>query len=380
MKKLAITVFFESFTLLLLGLVLVMSASSTYSIVKFDSAFHLFNLHLVKVIAGTVLILAFSFIPYTVYRSYAKLLLFAGIGLLIITLIFAPVINGAHRWLIIGPMTFQTADFARLALIIYLAAFLEKKDESIKIFYPNYLIALLAVLIIAFFIFLQPNISNGVLISIIGITMLYAGGAKIKHILLSVISCVFAGGIMILIYPHALERILDYIKVIASGGFLNSQVMQAIYGLGSGGLLGVGLGNSQQNNLFLPEAYGDFIFAILGEETGLVGSLVVLFLYFTLFFTGILIAKRTADKFGQMVAFGISFTIGIYAFINIAVTAGLLPTTGLPLPFVSYGGSSLFFLSVSVGILINIALSNGVLKSYKEKLSDITDSRLKVNE
>jgi len=130
--------------------------------------------------------------------------------------------------------------------------------------------------------------------------------------------------------------------------------------LGSGGILGVGIGHSQQSNLFLPEAYGDFIFAILGEETGFIGSVIVLILFLVIFIAGILIAKKAKDEFGQLLAFGITFSIIMYAFVNIAVATGLFPTTGLPLPFISYGGTSLLFLCISVGILINIAISNSI--------------------
>ena len=135
---------------------------------------------------------------------------------------------------------------------------------------------------------------------------------------------------------------------------------QALLGLGSDGILGVGIRHSQQSNLFLPEAYGDFIFAILGEETGFVGSIIVLLLFLIIFIAGILIAKKAKDEFGQLLAFGITFSIIMYAFVNIAVATGLFPTTGLPLPFISYGGTSLLFLCISVGILINIAISNSI--------------------
>jgi len=149
-------------------------------------------------------------------------------------------------------------------------------------------------------------------------------------------------------------------------------VKQSLYSLGSGGIFGVGAGNSMQNNLFLPEAYGDFIFAILGEEMGFIGTMIVLSGFLVFFFTGILISKKSKDKFGQLLAFGITLSITAYAFVNVAVTTGLLPTTGLPLPFISFGGTSLFFLGISVGILINIALSNikhetGTMIIQKEK-------------
>jgi cell division protein FtsW len=188
--------------------------------------------------------------------------------------------------------------------------------------------------------------------------LLFVGGAKFKHILVSSAVCVFTAGIGAMIFSHSRERILSFINSLNTGGDLNLQIKQALLSLGSGGIFGVGIGHSKQSNLFLPEAYGDFIFAIMGEEMGFVGSVFVISLYLVLFIAGVIIAKKTADRFGQLLAFGISFSIIFYAFINVAVSTGLFPTTGLPLPFISYGGTSLFFLCISVGILINIALSN----------------------
>jgi cell division protein FtsW len=168
----------------------------------------------------------------------------------------------------------------------------------------------------------------------------------------------FVIGIAAMIFPHSRSRIFSYVNSVTSGGDLNFQVKQALYSLGSGGVFGVGIGNSMQSNLFLPEAYGDFIFAILGEEFGLIGAIAVLLAYLVLFVCGILVAKKVKDQFGQLLAFGITISIVFYAFVNVAVTTGVLPTTGLPLPFISYGGTSLIFLCISVGILINIAFTN----------------------
>jgi len=191
-------------------------------------------------------------------------------------------------------------------------------------------------------------------------TVLYVGNAKVKHILGSLAVLFTLGAVAAMIYPHSRVRILAFVNSLFSGGDINLQVKQAIYSLGSGGLFGVGVGNSMQSNLFLPEAYGDFIFAILGEELGFIGTAIVLFSFLTLFLSGVLIAKKAKDQFGQLLAFGITISIITYAFVNIAVTTGLVPTTGLPLPFISYGGTSLLFLCISVGILINIALSNHI--------------------
>jgi cell division protein FtsW len=235
---------------------------------------------------------------------------------------------------------------------------LDDKQDKLDDLHHAFIPMFIWVMVISSLIILQPNISTGLLLVLISSTVLFVGGARLRHVLLSLILFFTAGGIAAMIYPHSRERILSFINSWLNGGDINLQVKQAIYGLGSGGLFGVGVGNSMQSNLFLPEAYGDFIFAILGEELGFIGVVFVLLSYLILFIVGILIAKKTKDRFGQLLAFGITISIITYAFVNVAVTTGMLPTTGLPLPFISYGGTSLVFLCVGIGILINIALSN----------------------
>lgn len=358
MKKLALTVFFETFALMLLGLIIVMSASSTYSAFKFESTFYLFNSHLIKVFIGLFCLIAFCFIPYEIYKYYSKWALIGVIIILLMTLFFAPNIKGAGRWLDLGIITVQPADIAKLVLIIHLAALIEQKQEFINDFKQGYLYTFIWIMLVSSLIFIQPNISTGILLVIISLILLYVGGAKFKHIALSSLFSIFLAGGFAMLFTHSRSRILAFIKTLGDGGDLNIQVKQALYGLGSGGITGVGIGNSKQNNLFLPEAYGDFIFAILGEEMGFIGSALILTLYLILFIAGILIAKKAKDRFGQLLAFGITFSVTIYAFVNVAVTTGLFPTTGLPLPFISYGGTSIIFLSISIGILINIAIMN----------------------
>ncbi|MFO7526962.1 MAG: FtsW/RodA/SpoVE family cell cycle protein [Ignavibacteriaceae bacterium] len=289
---------------------------------------------------------------------YSKWALITIAVVLLLTLFLAPNIKGAGRWLDLGIISLQPADIAKLILIIHLAALIEQKEEFINDFKQGYLYAFIWVMVIAGLIFIQPNISTGVLLVIISLTLLYVGGAKFKHIAISSLVSLIAAGGFAMLFSHSRSRILGFINAMSNGGDLNIQVKQALYGLGSGGLTGVGIGNSKQNNLFLPEAYGDFIFAILGEEMGFAGSVIVLLSYLILFIAGILIAKKAKDRFGQLLAFGITFSIALYAFVNVAVTTGLFPTTGLPLPFISYGGTSIVFLSISVGILINIAIMN----------------------
>ena len=167
----------------------------------------------------------------------------------------------------------------------------------------------------------------------ISLTVMYIGGARIKHIAATSFGCLIAGAIAALAFPHSRTRIFDYFNGVNAGKDINIQVKQAVLGLGSGGVFGLGFGNSLQSQLYLPESYGDFIFSVLGEEMGFIGAVVVLLVYLVIFISGIIIAKNTKDKFGQLLAFAISFSIIIYAFVNVAVTTGLFPTTGLPLPF-----------------------------------------------
>ncbi len=358
MKKLGLTIFFDVFALMLLGLTMVMSASSTYSVFKFDSVFYLFNSHLFKVFLGIGAIILFAFIPYEYYRRLSKPLIIITTFLLFVTLLFAANIKGAGRWLNLGVFSIQPADIAKLVLIIHLAVLLESKASFIDSYKNGFLYFFIWILLISGLIMLQPNISSGIMLIIISLAVVYAGGAKFKHIFISILISGLLIGTAAMIFPHSRSRIFSFVNSITNGGDLNFQVKQALYSLGSGGIFGVGIGNSMQSNLFLPEAYGDFIFAILGEEFGLIGSITVLIAYLVFMVCGILVAKKTKDMFGQLLAFGVTISIVLYAFVNVAVTTGVFPTTGLPLPFISYGGTSLIFLCVSVGILINIAFTN----------------------
>jgi cell division protein FtsW len=374
MKKLGLFIFFDSFAMMLLGTIIVMSASSTYSVFKFDSLFHLSNSHLVKVLLGFILMIIFSAIPYELYKKYSKEAILIIVFVLIATLIFAPNIKGAGRWINLGIISFQPADAAKLFLIIHLAVLIEAKNDLIKDFKNGYLYLFIWILLISGLILIQPNISNGLLLLVTGLAMLFVSGAKLKHILASFMSCILSVGLIAMMFSHSRTRIMTFLTSLHSGGDINIQVRQALLGLGSGGLFGVGIGHSRQSNLFLPEAYGDFIFAIFGEELGFIGSILLLICFLALFIAGLLIAKKTKDKFGQLLAFGIIFSVIIYASINVAVSVGLVPTTGIPLPFISYGGTSLIFLCISIGILINIALSNNLQQpvvSEKKKLKEV---------
>lgn len=369
MKKSAYIIVILSIFLCVIGSIFVMSASSTYSGVKFESLFHMFNVHVVRVLLGLIFLVGFAFIPYDAYKHISKPLIIAAMLLLIYTLAFAEMKNGSGRWInLFGIISFQPSDLARLFLIIHLAALIERKGELIQDSKVLFIHLFFWVAVIAGLIFAQPNVSNAVIIVLVTMAMFFVGGAKPKHIFLTLAGSFFIASSFAMIITHSRLRIISFVKALILGKEINQQVYQAFLALGSGGLFGLGLGNSEQSNLFLPESYGDFIFAIIGEETGFVGAVVVISSYFLIFFFGLLIAKKARDTFGQLLAFGISFSILLNAFINIAVAVGMTPTTGIPLPFISYGGTSILITCSAVGILVNIAVMNARFESKAMRL------------
>lgn len=358
MKKSAYTIILVSVIFCIVGLAFVMSASSTYSNTKFDSLYYLFNSHVFRVALGLFCLIIFSLIPYDTYKHLSKGMMVIITLLLFYTLAFAPEIKGSGRWINLGIISFQPADLARLFLIIHLALLIERKGESIQNLKVLFFQLFFWVVITSALILAQPNISNGLIIIFISLSMFYVAGANLKHIFSFTAGSLSIAVAAALFFEHSRLRIFTFLKSIFYGGNINEQVNQALLALGSGGWLGQGIGNSKQSNLFLPESYGDFIFAIIGEELGFIGTILVTFGYLSVFVAGILIAKKAKDTFGQLLAFGISFSIIINAFINIAVTTGIFPTTGVPLPFISYGGTSIIITCAAAGILVNIAILN----------------------
>lgn len=367
MKRLAVIIFLSSISLMLIGMVVVMSASSAYSEATFDDVFHLFNSHLIRVGAGILLMIGFAMVPYGIYKSISKPAVFGVAALLVWVLLAGTSLKGAGRWINLGLFSFQPAEVAKLILIMHLAVLIDRKGLLIKEYRSGFLYLFIWVILISGLIIIQPNLSNGILLVIISLVVMYVGGARPKHILVSSFFSLITVSAAVMAFRHSRERILDFIQTLSNGTSIY-QVNQAVLSLGSGGIFGAGLGNSQQSKFFLPEAYGDFIFAILGEELGFLGSIFVVVLFMAIFWCGILVAKRAKDVFAQMLAFGISFTIVTYFLVNIGVTTGLLPTTGLPLPFISYGGTSIIFLCISVGILLNIALVQAKLENVPESV------------
>ncbi len=356
MKNLTNILYLLVIALLIFGSAIVFSASSSVSISKGYEFSQFFTSHVWKVGVAFFLMILFSYIPYSIYLKYSKYLLIGSVILLILTLLVGWGTKGAVRWLSIGGVRFQPSELARLALIVHIAGMVFRKGEKIKSFKNGLIYPLIWIFVIAGLVMLQPNVSMSVILVLTSFTILYVGGARLNQLSSILFTLGVFGGSLMLAIPHSRQRIFDFVNSIIKGGEINHQVLQSKIAMGSGGLFGVGLAASRQSDLFLPESFGDFIYSILGEEVGFIGAFAVLVIYLTIFVVGLIIAKRNKNRYAQLLAFGLTFNLVLSAFINIAVVTGIIPTTGITLPFISFGGTSLWLSAVSIGIIVNIGL------------------------
>jgi cell division protein FtsW len=313
---------------------------------------------------GGVLLLLASRLDYYRWRQLAWPLLLATLVLLLIPLLpftraIAPSVNGARRWIDIGPVNFQPSELARLVVVIWCAMLASKKGELVREFKRGVLPFLLVLGLISVLILLEPNLSMATLVALLGGLVLFTSGAKIGHFGLVV------GLGMILVFhqirdvQYRLARVLTFLNpgdATTEAGF---QIHQSLMGIGSGRIFGVGFGEGQQKLGYLPYAYSDFLFSTIGEEWGFVGGGVVVSLFALFCWLGFRIARTAADPFGQYLAVGLTAAIGLTAFMHMAVSLGLIPTTGLTLPFMSYGRSSQVISLLGTGILINVGRLRG---------------------
>ncbi len=315
-------------------------------------------------ITGGILLLLASRLDYYRWRQLAWPLLLIVLILLLIpllpfTLAIAPPVNGARRWVDLGPINFQPSELARLVVVMWCAMLASKKGLQVREFKKGVLPFMLILGLVSLMILLEPNLSMATLVALLGGLVLFTSGAKIGHFVM------LAGLGMILVFhqirdaQYRLSRLLTFMNpgdAITDAGF---QINQSLVGIGSGGLFGVGFGEGQQKLGYLPYAYSDFLFSTIGEEWGFIGVLTVVALFSLFCWLGFRIARTAADPFGQYLAVGLTATIGLTAFMHMAVSLGLMPTTGLTLPFMSYGRSSQVISLLGTGILINIGRLRG---------------------
>ena len=347
-----------------LGTVMLYSASSSFSLHETSGASDTLFLrsHLKRMIIGMIVMFFFIVIDYRKLKIIAPYLMIGSIILLLLTkaIYLIKGINFPARWLDLGIISVQTSDLARFSLILYLAYYIDKKRDNLKDFYNGFIPPVILMACILFTIVIQPDFSTAAVIGLIGISMLFIGGARLSHITTTAITAVVVMIPVMLMKPYRMKRVIYWLGSVfgfngnsaQEGGY---QAQQSLISLGNGGIGGLGLGNSLEKNLFLPTPHTDFIFAIIGEELGLWGAISVITIFLMIFQRGIKIAKETSDPFGIMLTVGISFSIIIYTFINVAVVTGIFPVTGLPIPLISHGGSSLVINLACMGILLNIS-------------------------
>jgi len=339
------------------GLVMVLSASSVVSFAQSGSSFLVAWRQALYLVVGAGALVATAKMPFAAWRRLGFPFLLGCIALLVVVLHPAAgtVAGGSARWFDLGPVNVQPSEFAKLALIMVVAGVIvrrwDKRDQPMEILKPF----LPVVVVVCILVMLQPDLGTTILISGTVFAMLFLAGLPLRWLTLAAISGVGMAMLMIFTADYRRERFLSFLNPWEDPQGSGFQLIQGLYALGSGGLTGVGLGASRQKWSYVPNAHTDFIFAILGEELGLIGAFGVIALFATLVYAGIRIAARAPDVFGRLLAGGIVAWFGIQALVNLGAVTGVLPITGVPLPFVSFGGSSLVVTLAAVGVLVSIA-------------------------
>ncbi|MGP4106894.1 stage V sporulation protein E [Virgibacillus sp. L01] len=344
-------------SLLLIGIVMVYSSSYVWADYKYADSFFYVKRQLLFCGVGLVAMFFIMGVPYGTWKKYSKLILLSCFLLLLAVLIPGVGMErgGAQSWIGIGAFSIQPSEFMKLGLIIYLSVYLSVQQKYITSFRKGFFPSLLLVFTAFGLIMLQPDLGTGVVLVLTSMVMIYTAGARLSHFLgLAVLG--IAGFLLLIISaPYRIDRITAFLNPWEDPSDTGFQIIQSLYAIGPGGLTGVGLGNSLQKHFYLPEPQNDFIFAILGEELGFLGGTFVIGLFMLLFWRGVKVALEAPDTYGRFLALGIVSMLTIQVMINISVVIGLIPVTGITLPFLSYGGSSLTLTLCSVGILLNIS-------------------------
>ena len=346
--------FFAVLLLVVLGLLFVYSASMYSAEVNYGNKYFFLGKQAVGALIGLVVMITLAFVKLDAIKRLW--IVGVGISIVLLALVFVPGIGvenyGARRWIGFGGFTIQPSEIAKFAYVLFCAVYMSKKDLSKlkNCIWPVVVGGVFCLLIIA-----EPNMSITMCVAMLMVIMLFIGGMKGKNFLLLLVPLCIAVPLLIIAEPYRLERLLAFIDPWASPKGEGYQLIQSLYALGSGGWFGVGLFNSRQKYRFLPFAESDFILSVIGEEIGLIGCMMVFVLYLLIILRAVRIATNCQDKFSCFLASGICAVIAVQSLLNFAVVTGSIPPTGLPLPFVSYGGTSLVVFMGAVGILLNIS-------------------------
>ena len=343
------------FLLVTVGLVFIYSASNYSAQKDFGNPYYFVTKQFAGALVGAVAMACCTFIPVSTLKKFAvPTYLFS---LVLLALVFVPGIGienyGAKRWIGFGGFSLQPSEIAKFALVLVCSLYMSKNPSQMSGFKGIAVVSLLGVAV-CLLVILEPNMSITMCVALVTFSMLFVGGVKIKHVVLCLLPLVVAVPLLIVAEPYRLARLMAYLDPWASPKGEGYQLIQSFYALGSGGWFGVGFFNSRQKFDFLPFAESDFIFAVIGEEIGFVGCIFVLSIFVVLVYQGFKIAKNANSRFECYLASGISCVIAIQTLLNVAVVTGTIPPTGLPLPFISSGGSSLMVFMASTGLLLGI--------------------------
>lgn len=344
--------------ILVFGFVMLASASSDLAKLKYDDSYFYIKHQLINgLIPGLLGFLAASLIYYRRWEKFAVPLLF--FSLLFLILIFTPIgvkVGGAARWISVGGFTFQPSEFLKLAFIIYMASWISRDVKRGERLFTGFIPFLVVSSVIAFLLFKQPSTTNAILLFASTLIMYFAAGARFRILAIFALVGLLTLSLLVYFTPYRLTRITTYLNFENADKLgVGYHADQALSAIGQGGLMGVGYGKSTTKLHYLPEPVGDSIFAVIGEELGFVGAVSLIFLFLCLIYRGLAIARKTLDPFGRLVTVGFISIIGLQTFVNIGAVSGLLPLTGVPLPFVSYGGTALAVFLTMIGIILNIS-------------------------
>ena len=359
-KKFDTPLFVAIIILSLFGLMMIYSASSIWANYKFNDSFYYFKRQLVFIIIGVFLMIKISKINYSFYYENSNKILFICFILLILVLIpgIGSVRNGSRSWFGIGSLGIQPSEAAKLALIIFTSKYLSRSSNYIKS-YKEGVFPILGVVFIFFgLIMLQPDLGTGVIIVISIISLLFIAGVNMKFFIGGGVIGLIGVIVLIIIAPYRMDRITSFVNPWKDPLGTGFQIIQSLYAVGPGGLLGTGYLNSIQKQFYLPEPQTDFIFSIVTEEFGIVGAIFVAFMFSFIIYRGLKISINAKDAFSKYLSFGMIFQLAFQTCMNLMVVIGMIPVTGVTLPFLSYGGSSLLITMVSMGIILNISRNN----------------------
>lgn len=348
---------FVTIALLCIGIIMVYSASAAWADYRFDDAFFFAKRQFFFAIIGVIAMLLVLNVDYWTWRKWSKVIIIICFILLIVVLIpgVGLVRGGARSWLGVGAFSIQPSEFMKMAMIVFLAKYLSMNQKKITSFKQGLLPSLSLVMLAFGLIMLQPDLGTGVVMVGTCIVMIFVAGARISHFI--GLALLGIGGLVGLIIsaPYRIKRITSFLDPWSDPLGSGFQIIQSLFAIGPGGLFGLGLGESRQKYFYLPEPQTDFIFAIISEELGFIGGSAVIILFSLLLWRGIKVALGAPDLFGSLLAVGFVSMVAIQVMINIGVVIGLMPVTGITLPLLSYGGSSLTLMLISLGILLNIS-------------------------